>query len=378
MHHSKIQGRKQIKGMILIADDLKENLRILSSVLTEEGYQVRAALNGKIALESALSNPPDLILMDVIMPVMDGLEACRLLKTDPRTKDVPVIFVSAASDVSSMVTGFQAGAVDYIRKPFEVEEILIRVNTHLTIQGLQKDLISSNERLQTLSKHHEDMKRLVLHDIKGPLHAIMNIPDAIIRNSNQTEKETQKLAQIKDAGRRILRTIEYHEYLTRLEFNTYHCVLKPIDLVSVINKVRADLEQELISNNICFKIMVDNRPIIPDEAFFINGDEVLCLTTIGNLSKNAVEASSNGDTVTVFLEHGETDNLVIHNKAVVPENIRDTFFDKYSTFGKQKGTGLGTYSAKLAVKKLGGSISMTTSEISGTSIAIKFPKKSQS
>ena len=129
---------------ILIVDDTPANLQVLAQLLTEQGYRVRPAPSGSLALKSAQRNPPDLVLLDIMMPGMDGYEVCRRLKEDERTRKVPVIFLSALSETLNKTQAFSAGAVDYITKPFQAEEVLARVKTHLalyTLQQYQRELI---------------------------------------------------------------------------------------------------------------------------------------------------------------------------------------------------------------------------------------------
>lgn len=135
-------------GNILVIDDTKENLRILVEALGSNGYKVRPALNGQIALEAARKEIPDLILLDIIMPGMDGYEVCDALKADTHLRDVPVIFISALGEVEDKVKGFSVGGVDYINKPFQVEEVLVRVKTHLMLRNLTKELKNKNTHLQ--------------------------------------------------------------------------------------------------------------------------------------------------------------------------------------------------------------------------------------
>lgn len=139
------EGRQ---GDILIVDDTAANLRLLSQTLTENGYRVRAVTNGARALESARAVPPDLILLDIRMPEMDGFQVCRELKGEERTRDVPVIFISALGEIEDKVRAFHSGGVDYITKPFQVEEVLARTETHLALRRLQERLEKANRRFE--------------------------------------------------------------------------------------------------------------------------------------------------------------------------------------------------------------------------------------
>ncbi len=144
-------------GDILIVDDTPANLRLLSDMLVEQGYHVRMAPNGRLALTSAQANPPDLVLLDIKMPDMNGYQVCTQLKADPRTRDIPVIFISALEQTEDKVKAFTFGGVDYVTKPFRVEEVLARIETHLKLCELQEQL---TERVRELEEALAQVKKL--------------------------------------------------------------------------------------------------------------------------------------------------------------------------------------------------------------------------
>ncbi len=133
---------------ILVVDDTPANLRLLSGMLAERGYKVRSVINGKMALMAAQAAPPDLILLDINMPEMNGYEVCTELKADEHTRDIPVIFISALDETRDKVKAFTIGGVDFVTKPFQIEEVLARVQTHLTIRNLQRQLQQANAGLE--------------------------------------------------------------------------------------------------------------------------------------------------------------------------------------------------------------------------------------
>jgi signal transduction histidine kinase len=135
-------------GNILVVDDTAENLRLLSTMLTQSGYTPRCVINGKMALRACNSNPPDLILLDIMMPEMNGYEVCQHLKLEAKTREIPVIFISAKDEVFDKVNAFAVGGVDYISKPFQFEEVLARIESHLSLRNLQKQLKEQNVLLQ--------------------------------------------------------------------------------------------------------------------------------------------------------------------------------------------------------------------------------------
>ena len=147
------------KPKVLIVDDTPENIQVLMGTLKDQ-YAIVAAINGEKALKMAAAEPrPDLILLDIMMPGMDGFEVCSRLKANPETRDIPVIFLSALDDTANKVKGFATGAVDYISKPFQPEEVHVRVNTHLTMNRLKQSLAEKNEELQAYSEHLEERVR---------------------------------------------------------------------------------------------------------------------------------------------------------------------------------------------------------------------------
>lgn len=153
------------KATVLVIDDSPENLRLLAGLLSEQGYEVRAAYEGEVGLESALTTPPDLILLDIRMPVMDGYEVCQRLKSNERARDVPVIFISALQDAVDKVKGFEVGGVDFITKPFEPEEVLARVKNHLILHRLRnhfEDLLEERtaELQREIAEHKQTEQEL--------------------------------------------------------------------------------------------------------------------------------------------------------------------------------------------------------------------------
>jgi len=142
---------------VLVVDDTIENLRLLSNMLSEEGYEVRAVTNGPQALEAVERDPPDVILLDISMPEMDGYEVCRRLKARDRSKDVPVIFLTALTDTADKVRAFDAGGVDYVTKPFQLDEVLARVKTQVTLRQARVALAGSYQRLHSLEQLRDNL-----------------------------------------------------------------------------------------------------------------------------------------------------------------------------------------------------------------------------
>ncbi len=218
------------KANIIVVDDTRANLRFLTEILTQQGYAVRPATNGQMALSSVQARPPDLILLDIMMPDMDGYEVCTRLKSDDRTSDIPIIFLSALNEVEDKVRAFEIGGVDYITKPFQMEEVLARVHTHLALRELQQRLEAQNARLQKeiiereraqhdleLYAHElEDSNaeldafaHTVAHDLKTPLTAMIGFSALLWRRCASLPLETicDRLELITQTGHKMTNII---------------------------------------------------------------------------------------------------------------------------------------------------------------------------
>ena len=152
-----LPGYKLMNERILIVDDTPANIQILTGILKEKGYQLSIATNGKQALQVLEKVRPDLILLDVMMPELDGFETCKIIKKTPGLDDIPIIFLTSKTDTSDIVAGFEIGAVDYVGKPFNTNELLARINTHLTIDQLRRSLAEKNEELARAQKREREM-----------------------------------------------------------------------------------------------------------------------------------------------------------------------------------------------------------------------------
>ena len=202
---------EHIKGDIVIVDDTLPNLQMLSALLTEQGYETRGAPSGSIALQIIDATLPDLVLLDVRMPAMNGYEVCRRLKNNLRTCDIPIIFLSALDDVQDKVRGFEAGGVDYITKPFQAKEVLARVQTHLTLRSLQKQSAVQNAQLHRvndeLTRHREHLEALVVERTAALEKTNLELQQEITERK-RTEKERERLlVQVQEYAQRIQQII---------------------------------------------------------------------------------------------------------------------------------------------------------------------------
>ncbi len=211
---------------ILIVDDTIENLKILSQMLIEHKYEVRPAPSGELALKAAWSTPPDLFLLDIKMPHMDGYEVCQRLKRDDRTSEIPIIFISALDDVLDKVKAFQLGGADYITKPFEDREVITRIEHQLTICQLKQHLKNKNqlleEALQTAKELNAVKSRyvsIISHEFQQPLANIVRKIEVLQSQEGQLTRsqKQEKLEQVKAIARNLLNLIEDGFNLSQIE-----------------------------------------------------------------------------------------------------------------------------------------------------------------
>lgn len=362
----------EIRPQILIVDDEPININILVDVLGG-GWRTLVATNGEQALRRCQTEtPPDLILLDVMMPDMDGYEVCRRLKADPATVDIPVIFVTAMTDLSDETKGFNLGAVDYIVKPISPEIVRARVQAHVELALARRTLHEQNLRLEEAIQRAEDMENLMRHDLKGPLGVIIGFPQLLLDGDDLDDAKRDALGKIENAGYRMLNMIDLSLDLAKMERGAYEATPVKIDVNRALDQVLGDLETLRRVKDIEVDISIDGDTA-PHELVFAYGEELLLQSVLSNLLKNAMEASPEQETVTVKMKPGDPVEIRLRNTGAVPEEMRDRFFDKYASSGKSHGTGLGTYSARMMVDTMGGSIKLDTTEQDMTSVVVTLP-----
>jgi DNA-binding response OmpR family regulator len=208
---------KRMQEVILAVDDKPENLSLLFDLLDGKGYEVLVSQNGESALERAQSTQPDLILLDVMMPGIDGFETCRKLKATSATQAIPVIFMTAVTDTKEKLKGFELGAVDYITKPIQAKEVLARVNTHITIQRLQRDVEAAFEREAEQKKRLTTLASTTSNILGTVLNTMSFSLDALQRNHQRMTVEEREQALAKLAGSLQKAIGKIQELLTTLK-----------------------------------------------------------------------------------------------------------------------------------------------------------------
>ncbi|MCP4702227.1 MAG: response regulator [Gammaproteobacteria bacterium] len=364
----------QKKEKVLVIDDVAANIEILDAALQDE-YEVLIATSGEEGLAAVVEERPDLILLDIRMPEMDGYEVCRKLKADPKTREIPVIFVTVMNDMENEAKGLELGATDYIAKPVSPPIVKARIRNCLDLKQAIKVLAEKNKKLEETAILRENVERITRHDIKTPLSGIINIPEILMRDPALAEEHKGLLKIAAEGGRRILEMVNRSLDVYKMETGTYCYEPVTVNVLPLFHKIIREMEQLSTKKDMSIEIRVHGRPAAKEDRFAVQGEPLLCYSLFANLIKNAVEASPEKEIVTLSVEKKEEECFItIHNRGAVPERIRERFFEKYVTAGKFQGTGLGTYSAKLMAETQGGGIALQTSAENGTAITVRLGK----
>ncbi len=233
--------------------------------------------------------------------------------------------------------------------------------------------ISKQKEIEEL---REDMTRMSRHDMKTPLNGIINLPHLIKQEKNLSDKQAERLELIEDAGYKLLTMLNSSLDLYKMEEGTYLYNPAPVDLFNIFTKITEALWSEMQENQCELKVFLNGTPTGSTYSFLVQGEELLCYSMLANLLKNAVESSPWAQPISIHLDNSTQPEIQIHNQGQVPAAIHNKFFEKYVTSGKNQGTGLGTYSAKLMAQTMNGDITMTSSPAAGTTVKITMPAAS--
>ncbi len=359
---------------ILIVDDTPENLTVLNALLSET-CRIKVATNGPKAIEIALSDErPDLILLDIMMPGMDGYEVCRRVKADKEGAKIPIMFLTAKTATEDEVLGFNLGAVDYVTKPINPNRLIARIQTQLDLADAHRKLEEQNEELIEAAKLREDVERITRHDLKSPLTTIIGVPQYVMMTCDLSDDAKEMLEAAEDAGHRMLQMINMSLDLFKMERGTYQLNPRPVNMIESARKVFVELRALSEKKSLDMKVLRDAEEAGEDQVVRALGETLLCHSLLANLCKNAIEAAPDGSTVAVNVEQaGDGVVTTIENEGEVPEDVRERFFDKFATSGKSGGTGLGTYSARLITETQNGMIELDATTPGSTRVRVILP-----
>lgn len=369
------------KGNILIVDDTPNNLHLLSSMLEEQGYEVRCANSGAIALKAVAMEHPDIILLDINMPNINGYQVCEQLKRDQHTQEIPVIFLSALSETIDKVRAFRVGAVDYITKPFQVEEVLARIENQLSLRRMQIELqqakakaLKALEQEQELNRLKSEFVSMISHDFRNPLTSIQGFAGLLECGGETPAPETinRYINKINTAVDNLLSLLDDILLIGSMEVGKMQYKTVSVNLQEFCHELIDTLKYSLgDQNQICFTCLGDSTQA--------EMDLIILQRILNNLLSNAIKYSHPGEPVYLDLEcqnHMTIFQVRDQGMGIPLENQPYLFeaFYRSSNVGDIKGTGLGLAVVKKCVEVHQGRILLESKEQIGTKITVYLPR----
>jgi DNA-binding response OmpR family regulator len=392
---AQINGKSQIvagkshiiagNSHIMAVDDQPANLKLLEGLLSQQGYIVRSLPRGRLALEAATLNPPDLILLDINMPEMSGFKVCELLKADEKLAGIPVIFLSALTDANDKVQAFQCGGVDYVTKPFQVDEVQARVQTHLKMHRLQEELqlhanhleelvasrtcelAESQARLRVLDQAKGDFLRLIHHELRSPLNGLLGVGELALDQLGATE-DGAELRQMFELSRQGMLTIlDDALLLTEIEVASDTFSSEATDLVATLHSAIDGAVGFAQSRGVGIELE-------PGDAGCVLAKRDLLLKAIQALLETAVKFSKAEQVVRLKCQVAPSGvQVLIRSCGRIPESAIANFFQVFSigeAITPGGDLGLGPPVSQRILSLFGGSITVENLEPPGIQLTV--------
>lgn len=406
-----------VKATILVVDDTHENLRLLAELFKGQGYSVRLAPGGHMAIESIQANLPDLILLDIMMPGLNGYDVCAMLKADERTRDIPIIFISALHEVFDKVKAFSIGGVDYITKPFQVEEVLARVQTHLSLRSLQQQLQAHNkhlqneivdriraeealerersllaqrvhERTEALSLANAELSRAarlkdefvanVSHELRTPLNAIQGMAEALWGQvyGPLSEQQREQLSIIIQSGKRLHALITNIIDLAKVEAGKIAFQIEPCSVKTICELSTRTMQRAIEAKNLTYKLVID------ENVKFVLADERRVKQVLVHLLDNAIKFTPDGGSIGLTVEGDAEQHAVLFTVwdkgiGISASNMTHLFKPFVQLDGglsrQYGGVGLGLMLVYHLLHNQAGSVSVESDEGIGSRFTVALP-----
>ena len=363
---------------ILIVDDVMSNVLLLKVLLTNEKFAIATASNGRQALEQVEKENPDLVLLDVMMPDMSGFEVAQHLKSNPNTADIPIIFLTALNSTADIVKGFQVGANDFISKPFNKEELIIRVTHQISLVAAKRLILSKTEELQRTIAGRDKLYSVIAHDLRSPMGSIEMVLNMLILNlpSEKIGAEMYELLTMANQTTEdVFSLLDNLLKWTKSQIGKLNVVYQDVDLVEVTDGVI-----EIFSMVASLKKIRIHE--MKPEKMMVNADIDMLKTVVRNLLSNAIKFSKENSEVLVKMEEVDGMAVVIVQDYVcgISEEGQkkllhtDTHFSTFGT-NNEEGSGLGLLLCKDFVVKNGGKLWFTSKEGEGSIFSFSIPVK---
>ncbi|MEB3339014.1 MAG: hybrid sensor histidine kinase/response regulator [Leptolyngbyaceae bacterium] len=353
-----------LPASILIVDDEPDNFDVLEGLLYSEGYQLSYASNGLKALQSLGDAKPDLILLDVMMPDLDGIAACQCIKSNPEWQQIPIIMVTALHDKKDLARCLEAGADDFLSKPVNGIELRARVRSLLRVKY-------QYDQLQAALQLREDMANMIVHDLRNPLTSII-LACAILQRMDLQAEQNQKVGEILLAGNQLKALIDSLLMMAKLEAGKMLLNRTQVDLHAIGTAVMSDFER------IADQKRITLTSILPEPGQKVYADETIFRRILDNLMSNAIKFSPSRTQVKLCIQSLPDEHVrvqVIDSGQGVSEELRQVIFERFEVGNLFKGvtqTGLGLAFCKLAVEAHEGKVSIEPNQPKGSVFIVEI------
>lgn len=367
-------GIENSQGLILIVDDIPKNLQVLGQTLCGEDYEVAAVSSGEQVVSSARKYQPDLILLDIMMPGKDGFEVCRELKQDEELNAIPVIFLTAKVDQQSINKGLKLGGADYITKPFNTQELLARVQTHVELKRSRDQIKAKNEELEKLNETKDNIYSIIGHDLRSSINAILGFSDLLLRESDDyNQEQTKYLTVINRASREIGNLLSDLLNWARLQTGDFTIQKSTFSIENLIRKTIRLLQSSAAPKALDIEFSSTSET-------YLRGDIRLIGTIVRNFISNAIKFSYEGGHIEVILEQdGEIFQIsVIDEGKGMTEETQQRLFNSESHPNErgtknEKGSGFGLMLCQQLAMKHGGNIDFESAPEEGSRFTLSIP-----
>ena len=377
-------------GDIMIVDDNPANLKLLEQMLSREGHQVRSFPRGRLALAAAAKNPPDLILLDINMPEMGGYEVCERLKSDPGLSPIPVIFLSALNEIPDKIRAFRAGGVDYVAKPFQFDEVRARVETHLSLHQLRRNLeqqnehleqvvaartrqlAEANERLTILDHSKNEFLALISHELRTPLNGVLGVAEIVLQDVPPGCEKRELQDMFGKSRQRLLSILDDALLLTEIDVDASRFPSGPVPLRSIL-----DQAIESVADFAASRMVSIAAPA--GEAAIIAGNERLMVRAFRALLETAIKFSDPCRDVRILLESDDAVRVAVETFGMtIPEPEVPKFFSVFSineasTAGGE--LGLGPAIADRILALFGAKVTVSNRQAAGIELCVTLHRE---
>jgi two-component system sensor histidine kinase/response regulator len=362
---------------ILIVDDVVSNVLLLKILLTNEKFQVCTAANGNQCIEMAQKEKPDLILLDVMMPDINGFDTAVILKKDEATRDIPIIFLTALNNPSDLVKGFQVGANDFLTKPFNKEELVMRVMHQIELVAAKRTIVRQNEELRRTINNRDKMYSVIAHDLRSPMASIRMVLNLAVNVVSREMVGDEIFSLLDKANRESEDTHDLLDNLlkwTKSQTGRLNVVYQDIDLDDIVPGVVDIFHMIAEMKNINLQYIPSNEKLI------VHGDNDMLKTIIRNFISNAIKFSSEGKGVEVFCtREGDFARISVrdHGVGISPERVETIFHKGDTTYGTsgEEGSGLGLQLCEDFARKNGGEAQVESVLGEGSTFSFTVPLK---